>query len=44
MRKTIQTSAYQQVFDEYRQQVVEDEWMQQITKILAKESGLFADK
>jgi len=36
LRTSIQKAAYDEVYDQYRQQVVEDEWMVEIEELLAK--------
>jgi glycosyltransferase involved in cell wall biosynthesis len=39
LRTQIQNSAYQKVYDEYRQQVIEEEWLSQINTILAGDTS-----
>jgi glycosyltransferase involved in cell wall biosynthesis len=39
MRARIQNAAYQKVYDEYRQQVIEEEWLSQIHRILAGDTS-----
>lgn len=39
LRESIQDAAYDKVFNEYRQQLVEDEWWQEIGEILASDTS-----
>jgi hypothetical protein len=39
LRNKIQSAAYDEVYDQYRQQVVEDEWMVEIQELLSKNTA-----
>jgi hypothetical protein len=39
LRRSIQTAAYDEVYDQYRQPVVEDEWMIEIQELLSKNTA-----
>ncbi|HEY9757568.1 MAG TPA: glycosyltransferase [Oculatellaceae cyanobacterium] len=39
LRTTIQENAYKKVYEEYRQQVIEEEWLAQIQQILASDTS-----